>query len=78
MPKEVTYNDAKRFFQSHEMYWEAFVAGILSKREDYIADLKRNLETPNCEERADAKAIGGMLAIDDIYYDFTLPALEED
>ena len=77
MPKEVTYNDAKRFFQSHEMYWEAFVAGILSKREDYIADLKRNMETPNCEERADAKAIGGMLAIDDIYYDFKLPAPEE-
>ena len=78
MSKNVTYNEAKRFFQSHEMYWEALISGLLAKREDYIADLKRNAETPNCDERTDAKAIGGMLAVDDIYYDFKLPAIEEE
>ena len=78
MSNEITYNDAKKFFQSHKMYWDAFVAGILAKREDYIADLKRNAETPNCNKGADEKAIGAMLAVDDLYYDFKLPALEDD
>lgn len=77
MSEEVKYEDALKFFQSHELFWDALIGGLTAKREGYIADLKRNAETPNCEERADAKAIGGMLAVDDIIYDFRIP-IEDD
>lgn len=73
MDKLPTYEEALKFFQSHELYWDALVSGVNLKREEYIADLKRNAQTPNCDERADAKAIGGMLAVDDLVVDFRLP-----
>lgn len=71
---KVSYEDALEFFQSHELYWEVILESLLAKREAYIANLKRNAETPVCDDRTDAKAIGGMIAIDDIYYDFKVPA----
>jgi len=73
MSNQISYDDALKFFQSHELYWEALLNGLEAKRESYIADLKRNAETPTCDERADSKAIGGMLAADDLIYDFKLP-----
>ena len=74
---EVSYDDALKFFQSHDLYWEALIRGLVAKREAYFADLKRNADTPNCLERADAKAIGGMLAMDDLIYDFRIPVQDE-
>lgn len=74
---ELTYEDALKFFQSHDLYWEALCDGLMAKRETYIADLKRNAQTPNCNEASDNKAIGAMIAIDDLYYDFKLPVEDE-
>lgn len=73
MDKLPTYEEALKFFQSNDLYWDALLSRLEGKREEYIADLKRNAQTPNCDERADAKAIGGMLAVDDLMYDFRLP-----
>ena len=73
MSNQISYDDALKFFQSHELYWEVMLNALEAKRESYIADLKRNAETPNCDERADSKAIGGMLAVDDLIYEFRLP-----
>lgn len=70
----VSYREALEFFQANELYWEAFVDGIIAKKEDYFSDLKRNMETPNCNQRADDKVIGAITALDDLVYDFKLPA----
>lgn len=73
MSEEITYEKALDHFQKQGPFWDALCNGILAKRETYIADLKRNAQTPNCKGEADAKAIGGMIAVDDLYYDFKLP-----
>lgn len=72
--EEISYEDALSHFQSNPLYWEAFLRGMVAKRESYIADMKRNMETPNCNDRADAKVNGAIIAIDDLIYDFKLPA----
>ena len=74
---EISYEEALKYFQSHEFMWQGFMKGIGLKREAYYADLKRNMETPNCNERCDAKIIGAMTAIDDLMIDFQLPIKDE-
>ena len=67
---DITYDDALKHFREQGPFWDALVAGINDLREGKIADLKRNASTPNCNELADAKAIAGLLAFDDILFEF--------
>jgi hypothetical protein len=71
---EITYEQALKYFQSHDLYWAAFIDGIVAKREGYISDMKRNMETPNCNDSARFEVNGAIVAMDDLVYDFKLPA----
>jgi len=70
---EVTYEDAIKFFKGQEDLWEAFCSGIEERRESYIADVKRNMQTPNAVDHTYFVANGGMIALDDLLYEFKSP-----
>ena len=71
--EKVTYAKALEYFQSNDLYWEAFCKGIVAKREEYIADMKRNMNTPNCNDSSRFEVNGAIVAMDDLIYDFKLP-----
>mgnify|MGYP000377262920 FL=1 len=66
----ISYEEALIHFQAQGPMWEALCAGIRARRESRYADLKRNMETPTCNQKADDKVIGAMLECDDILYEF--------
>lgn len=68
----ITYLQAKEYFQKHQTHWEAICKGLQQLREDEVANIKRNINTPNCVDREylNAVSIGRMTAIDDILYEF--------
>ena len=70
MPKEPTYEEALAHFRVQDIYWKVIVKGIQAKSESYYQDLKRNMNTPNCNNRADDKVLGAMVACDDIAWEF--------
>lgn len=70
MDNHITYEEALVHFQAQGPMWDALCAGIRARRENKYADLKRNMETPNCNQKADDKVIGAMLECDDILYEF--------
>lgn len=75
---EVTYEQALKFFQSHELYWDALIRGVTAKREGYIADMKRNMDTPNCGDSNRFEVNGAIIAMDDLIYDFKLPVPQDE
>ena len=70
MDNQITYEEALVHFQAQGPFWVALCEGIRARREDKYADLKRNAQTPNCNQKADDKVIGAMLECDDILYEF--------
>lgn len=64
--EEISYTDALKYLQQLQPQWGLIMEELRRKRESYFGDLKRNSMTPECNDRADCKAIGGMLAIDDL------------
>ena len=54
MPKEPTYEEALAHFRVQDIYWKVIV----------------NMNTPNCNNRADDKVLGAMVACDDIAWEF--------
>lgn len=67
---DISYEEALIHFQAQGPYWEALCGGIRDRRESKWGDLKRNMETPTCNQKADDKLIGAMVEIDDILYEF--------
>lgn len=65
-----TYEESLKFFRTHPQQWEAIIEGITAARDRKFSDLKRNMNTPNCNDAADYKAIGYMIALDDLAYEF--------
>jgi hypothetical protein len=65
-----TYEEALAYFQAQGPMWDAMCNGIRGRRDDKFADLKRNMDTPSCNQKADDKVIGAMLALDDLLYEF--------
>lgn len=78
MSDAVTYKQALKRFQSQPLEWEALIRGLTAKREEYIADMKRNMNTPNCNEFARFEVNGAIIAVDDLIYDFQLPVQEAE
>ena len=66
----ISYEEALVHFQAQGPFWEALCAGIRARRETKWGDLKRNMETPNCNQKADDKVIGAMVECVDILYEF--------
>jgi hypothetical protein len=66
----ISYEEALVHFQAQGPFWVALCEGIRARREVKFGDLKRNMETPNCNQKADDKTIGAMLECDDILYEF--------
>jgi hypothetical protein len=75
---EVTYEQALKFFQSHALYWDALIRGMVVKREGYIADMKRNYDTPNASDSNRHEVNGAIIAIDDVIVDFKLPVPQDE
>ncbi len=67
---EVTYEEALVHFQAQTPMWAALCAGLRARREGKWADLKRNMDTPTCNQKADDKVIGAMVECDDLLYEF--------
>ena len=67
---EPTYEEALIHFRKQPIYWNAIINGIKEGRDAQFAVIRRNMNAPNCNERADAKALGYMMAYDDIACDF--------
>lgn len=65
-----TYEDALEFFKGQEDLWEAFCAGIQDRRDTYIGDIKRNMQTPECSKENYFASNGAMVAIDDLLSEF--------
>lgn len=60
--------DAIAYLSKVEPHWSVLVGYIRDQRESCIADLKRNMHTPQCNNRADEKIIGSMITYDDILW----------
>lgn len=67
---DISYEEALIHFQAQGPMWEALCGGIRARREGKWGDLKRNMETPTCNQKADDKLIGAMVECDDILYEF--------
>ena len=74
---DITYEDSLKHFQSQGPFWDALVAGVRLRRDAKFSDLKRNMEHPTCNQKADDKVIGAMLECDDILYEFENIAKED-
>lgn len=70
MDNQITYEEALAHFQAQGPMWDALCSGIMAMREDRLSDLVRNANTPNCNERCDAKVIGQVIALDAIVHEF--------
>jgi hypothetical protein len=69
----ITYEDALAHFQAQGPFWDALCAGVKQRRDMKFGDLKRNMETPTCNQKADDKILGAMVECDDILYEFETP-----
>jgi len=67
---KITYEEALAHFQAQGPMWDSLCDGIRQRRDSRFGDLKRNMETPNCNQKADDKVLGAMVECDDILYEF--------
>ena len=66
----ITYEEALAHFQAQGPMWDALCEGIRQRRDMKFSDLKRNMETPTCNQKADDKVLGAMIECDDILFEF--------
>ena len=75
---KITYEESLAHFQAQGPMWDALCASIKQRRDMKFRDLKRNMETPNCNQKADDKILGAMVECDDILYEFETAVEVED
>ncbi len=75
--EQVSYEDALGYFRKLDPHWSAMIKGLRDMREGELAKVKRNLDTPNVQDRGylDMQLFARITALDDIICE--LEAVEE-
>ena len=66
--EKVTYDEALEYFRKLDPQWTALINGLRDMREGELAKVKRNLDTPNVQDRAhlDMQLFARITVLDDI------------